>query len=49
MPLEIKNGEIIGEIDDLKEKLNGEIPINRLELLYLVNSWEEQVFLCTKF
>ena len=27
------------EIQNLQEKLNGELPINRLELLYLVNSW----------
>ena len=39
MALEIKNHEIIGEIDNLEAKLNGKIPINRLELLYLVNSW----------
>ena len=49
MALEIKDEKIAGRINNLKEKLNGEIPINRLELLYLVNSWEEQVFLCTKF
>ena len=26
-------------IDNLEKKLNGELPINRLELLYLINSW----------
>ncbi len=30
---------IVGTIDNLQEKLNGELPINRLELLYLINSW----------
>ena len=39
MALEIKNHEIIGEIDNLEAKLNGKIPINRLELIHLVNSW----------
>ncbi len=39
MALEIKNERIVGRIDNLQEKLNGELPINRLELLYLVNSW----------
>ena len=39
MALEVKDREIIGEIDNLEEKLNGELSINRLELLYLVNSW----------
>ncbi len=29
----------IGLHDKLQEKLNGELPINGLELLYLVNSW----------
>lgn len=39
MALEIKNHKIIGGIDNLEKKLNGELPIDRLELLYLVNSW----------
>ena len=51
MALEIKNKTIVGTINDihsmngiglhdnLQEKLNGELPINRLELLYLINSW----------
>ena len=39
MALKIENEKIVGTIDNLQEKLNGELPINRLELLYLVNSW----------
>ena len=39
MALEIKNKTIVGEIDNLQEKLNGEFPVDRLELLYLINSW----------
>ena len=39
MALEIIRKRIVGTIDNLQEKLNGELPINRLELLYLVNSW----------
>ena len=39
MALEIIRKQIVGTIDSLEEKLNGELPINRLELLYLVNSW----------
>ena len=39
MALEIKNKKIVGTMDNLQEKLNGELPIDRLELIYLVNSW----------
>ena len=39
MALKIENGQIVGTIDNLQEKLIGEIPIDRLELFYLVNSW----------
>ena len=39
MALSIKNQEIIGEIDNLEDKLEGKLPVDRLELLYLVNSW----------
>ena len=51
MALEIQNETIVGTVNDihsmngiglhdnLQEKLNGELPINRLELLYLINSW----------
>ena len=39
MALEIKNDTIIGTINNLQEKLNGELPINGSELLYLINSW----------
>ncbi len=46
MALEIKNDTIIGTINNLQEKLNGELLIDRLELLYLVNSWgrEEEFY-----
>ena len=39
MALSIKNREIIGKIDELEDKLEGKLPVDRLELLYLVNSW----------
>ncbi len=39
MALEIQNKKIVGIMDNLQEKLNGELPINRLELIHLVNSW----------
>ena len=39
MALELKNERIVGKIDNLQEKLNGELIINRVELLYLINSW----------
>ena len=37
--LRVKNNEIIGNIYDLEKKINGEIPVTRLELLVLVSSW----------
>ena len=39
MALSIENKQIVGTIDNIQEKLNGELPIDRLELIYLVNSW----------
>ncbi len=39
MALKIKNERIIGTIDKLEDKLDGKLPVNRLELIYLVNSW----------
>ena len=39
MTLEVINEEIVGTIENLEAKLNGEIPITREELLVLVNSW----------
>ena len=39
MALSIENQRIIGNIDDLESKLEGKLPVDRLELLYLVNSW----------
>ena len=39
MALKIVKDKIVGTIDNIQEKLNGELPIDRLELLYLINSW----------
>ena len=39
MALKIENERIIGTIDDLEEKLEGKLPIDRLELIKLVSSW----------
>ena len=39
MALEIQNKRIVGTIDNLQEKLNGKLPVDRIELLYLINSW----------
>ena len=39
MALKIENFKIAGKPNHLQKKLDGEIPVDRLELLYLVNSW----------
>ena len=39
MALKIIENKIVGTIDNLQDKLEGKLPIDRLELLYLVNSW----------
>ena len=39
MALKIKNDRIIGTIDNLEDKLNGKLPVDRLELFYLINSY----------
>ena len=39
MALKLIKNKIVGKIDDLDKKLNGEIPVNILELITLVNSW----------
>ena len=39
MALSIKKSKIVGTIDNLQEKLNGDIPVNKIELLELINSW----------
>ena len=39
MALKIENERIIGTIDNLQEKLEGKLPIDRLELIELVSSW----------
>ena len=49
MALKIKNERIIGTIDNLEAKLNGELPVDRLELLYLVNSWGRIDFFYTQY
>ena len=60
MALEIQNETIVGTVNDihsmngiglhdnLQEKLNGELPIDRLELLYLINSWGRKTGFYTK-
>ncbi len=49
MALSIKDQEIIGEIDKLEEKLEGKLPVDRLELLVLVNSWGRTNFSYTEY
>ncbi len=49
MALKIKNERIIGTIDNLEAKLNGELSVDRLELLYLVNSWGRIDFFYTQY
>ena len=47
--LRIKNNRLVGKIYHLEKKLNGEIPITRLELFHLVNSWgRDFVFMTEK-
>ena len=48
MALEIINRKIVGTIDNLQEKLEGKLPVDRLELLYLVNSWGRNFFIYIK-
>ena len=47
MALKIENERIIGTIDDLEEKLEGKLPIDRLELIELVSSWGRTNSFCT--
>ena len=49
MALKIKNERIIGTIDKLEEKLEGKLPVDRLELLVLVNSWGRTNFSYTEY
>ena len=37
--LRFENKQLVGRIYNLEKKLNGQIPITREELFYLVNSW----------
>ena len=39
MALKIIDKEIVGKIDNLEDKLDGKLPVDILELLYLINSW----------
>ena len=60
MTLEVINEEIVGTINDihsmngiglhdnLQEKLNGELAINRLELIKLIGSWGRTSFFVQK-
>ncbi len=41
MALKIENGQIVGTIDKLEEKLEGKLPVTREELLFLIKSWGE--------
>ena len=34
-----KNNELVGRIYNLENKLNGKLPVNKLELIKLINSW----------
>ncbi len=47
MALEIINNRIVGTIDNLEEKLSGEIPVTRDELIVLINSWGRTHSFCT--
>ena len=49
MALKIKNERIIGTIDNLEDKLEGKLPVDRLELLVLVNSWGRTNFSYTEY
>ena len=49
MALEIIDKKIVGTIDNLQEKLEGKLPVDRLELLYLVNSWGRIDFFYTQY
>ena len=37
MALRVENNRLIGNIDNLEAKLNGELPVNRAELLFLAS------------
>ena len=49
MALEIIDKKIVGTIDNFQEKLEGKLPVDRLELLYLVNSWGRIDFFYTEY
>src|SRR5574344_33675 len=39
MALEIIDEKILGTIDNLQDKIDGKLPIDKLELIELINSW----------
>ena len=41
MALKIIDEEIVGKIDNFEDKLEGKLPVDRLELLYLINELSE--------
>ena len=47
MAIKIINRKLVGTINKLKDKLEGKSPINREELLFLVNSWGRTNSFCT--
>ena len=49
MALEIIDEKIVGKIDNLQDKLEGKLPIDRLELLVLINSWGRINFFYTEY
>ncbi len=49
MALKIENEKIVGTIDNLQDKLEGKLPVDRLELLVLVNSWGRINFFYTEY
>ena len=48
MALKTIDKKIVGTIDNLEDKLNGEIPVTREELLLLVSSWGRRLGFATK-
>ncbi len=49
MALEIIDKKIVGTIDNLQEKLEGKLPVDRLELIELINSWGRIDFFYTQY
>ncbi len=49
MALRVENNRLVGNVDNLETKLNGKLPVDRLELIYLVNSWGRTSFFYTEY